>query len=96
MVSADPSSSPARCCRTPACACSAPQPAEAVPAPVHMMADGIALHGMVDDNSAVFMVPSGTRDLRLVSPSFLAQAPDVRTPWRRRWIADDRGVRSAY
>ena len=54
----------------------APAPA---PAQVYMMANGIVLQGMVDDSSAVFMVPAGTRDLRLVSPSFPAQAPDVRT-----------------
>ena len=43
------------------------------------MADGVALHGVIGDDSAVFVVPAGTRDLRLVSPSFPADGPDVRT-----------------
>ena len=57
----------------------AAKPVARTSSPVHMIADGTVLHGMIGDDQAVFVVPAGTRDLRLVSSSFQAQAPDIRT-----------------
>ena len=57
----------------------AAKPVARTSSPVHMIADGTVLHGMIGDDQAVFVVPAGTCDLRLVSSSFEAQAPDVRT-----------------
>jgi hypothetical protein len=46
--------------------------------PIHMLADGIVLRGMVGAYEAVFLVPAGTRDLRLVSSTFRADGADIR------------------
>ena len=55
-----------------------PKPAT-TPVGMHLVADGGVLRPHLAGNTATFVVPAMTRDLRLCSPSFSPVGPDVRT-----------------
>ena len=46
---------------------------------LYVVADGTVLRGMVQPRDAHFIVPGGTRELRIVSRAFPAVKPDLRT-----------------